>query len=160
MKPVLWRQPPQGVVRCGITAPEFWLCGAKFLLWARAITLALSFNVGKHTRTLWRILKVSCWPLVDPGQHREPTQIRDRCKWSRKLLEDLHITASRGCTANIGKISFYSIGTHTESGICQWLRLGCGEVIMVRKGFGSKKLSVGSSIAGFWYADTREVKSY
>lgn len=46
---------------------------------------------------------------MDLRQLCEPPQICDRCKWSRKLLQDWQIAALRGWTANIGKISFYSM---------------------------------------------------
>lgn len=62
-----------------------------------------------NTHSLFDAFKVNCWPLLDLRRLCEPTQIRDRCKWSRKLLEDWQITALRGWAANIGKISFYSV---------------------------------------------------
>lgn len=62
---------------------------------------------------------------------------------------ELQITAPRGWTANMGKISFYSMVHIQNLAYVNDGGSGCEEVIVVRKAFGSKKLSVGQRIAGF-----------
>lgn len=148
---VMKTQPPEGVALWCITGLECWLCGINF--WFRASDSALfpSVNVGSEHSPFEGFWGVNCWPLVDLRQLHEPPQICDRCKWSRELMEDWQITAVRDWTANIGKISFYSM-VRIQSGICQWLEFGLWRRHHGQKSFGSKKLSVGLRI---WVCDMR-----
>ena len=162
MKRVLWRQPPQGVVRCGITAPEDWLCGAKFWLWARVITLARWVHVGKHTHT--QFLTDSEGKLLTCGGS-------EAAPWTNTNLWQVQIKQKA-----VGGLAYYCIeGLHCKH------RKRFPFIALVRiqnlayvndwgwvveksswseRGSGPKSCQWDRASQGFWYADTREVKSY